>query len=76
MPYALVALDGADARAPAFRPNCPVIGIGDVDREDAVSDLVDVAVASDAEAEIVTETKGVRKIERNVVRNIGPTFIQ
>ena len=65
MPYALVALDGADAPAPAFRPNCPVIGIGDMDAIDAVPDIVDVAVASVAEAETVTEA-----IERNPIASM------
>ena len=65
MPYVLVALDAGAAPAPAFSPNCPVIGIGDTDRVDAVPDLVDVAVASDAEAEIVTEA-----IERNPIASM------
>ena len=65
MPYALVALDGANAPAPAFRPNCPVIGIGDMDAIDAVPDIVDVAVASVAEAETVTEA-----IERNPIASM------
>ena len=48
MSYALVALDGDVSAAAACRPNCPVIGIGEVDRMDAVPDLVDVAVESEA----------------------------
>lgn len=63
MPYALVALDGGAVPTPSYWPNCPVIGIGD--RLDEASDLVDVAVASDTEAEIVTEA-----IERNPIASM------
>ena len=63
MPYALVALDGGAVPTPSYRPNCPVIGIGD--RVDEVSDLVDVAVASDTEAKVVTEA-----IERNPIASM------
>ena len=65
MPYALVALDGDESAAAAYRPNCPVIGIGEVDRMDAVPDLVDVAVESEAEAEVVTEA-----IKRNPIASM------
>ena len=52
-PFALVAFDNADANAaPAWPPSCPVIGIG---RVDGAPDIVDVAVASLAEAEPVAE---------------------
>ena len=60
MPYALVALDGGSVPTPPYRLNCPVIGIGDSAVE--VPDLVDVAVASETEAEVVTEA-----IERNPI---------
>ena len=62
VPYVLVALDGDDAPAPRFRPNCPVIGIGDTGDAEAVSGLVDVVVGSEAEAGIVTEA-----VERNPI---------
>ena len=62
VPYVLVALDGDDAPAPVFRPNCPVIGIGDTGDAEAVSELVDVVVGSEAETGIVTEA-----IERNPI---------
>ncbi len=62
VPYVLVALDGDDAPAPRFRPNCPVIGIGDTGDAEAVSELVDVVVGSEAETGIVTEA-----IERNPI---------
>ena len=58
----LVALDGGDSAAAAYQPNCPVVGIGDVDSADALPDLVDVAVESDSEAEVVTEA-----IKRNPI---------
>lgn len=52
-PFALVAFDHADSSAaPAWPPSCPVIGIG---RVDGAPDVVDVAVASLAEAEPVAE---------------------
>ena len=65
MPYALVALDGDESAAATYRPNCPVIGIGEVDRMAAVPDLVDVAVESEAEAEVVTEA-----IKRNPITSM------
>lgn len=63
--YALVALDGDESAAVAYQPNCPVIGIGDVDDLDAVPELVDVAVESQVQAEFVAEA-----IKRNPIASM------
>ena len=63
MPYALVALDGGAAPSPSYRPKCPVIGIGD--RVEEAPDVVDIAVASDTQAKVVTEA-----IERNPIASM------
>ena len=59
-PYLLVALGGDNVPAPAYRPHCPVIGIGV--GVDPVPDLVDVLVGTEVQAEPVTGA-----IERNPI---------
>ena len=62
VPYVLVGLDGDVPGPLPFRPNCPVIGIGEARGAQAVPELVDVTVESQAQAEIVA-----RSIRRNPI---------